>query len=175
VAASASCWWSGPPFLGPVGIRQISGVPPCAGRLGGEQAWTATTSAGIEEGARASSRMRTSLLQLRAHHMATKFVAMICGQQEGHFCCCVGSGYSTSMAEASGGDPCRRVTPPGCQVVCPRQLVAGGRHRSLIVGGEEPGLDRVWLSFPGFFLLFSRTTFHSLFFKVLLVNVPTAG
>jgi hypothetical protein len=99
--------------------------------------------------------------------MATKLVVMICGHLEGHFCRCVESGFSTSMAEASEGDPCQRVTPPDCQVVCHRQLVAGGRHRRLVVGGEDPGLDRARLLFPGFFLLISGPTFIYILFQAL--------
>jgi hypothetical protein len=114
--------------------------------------------------------MHTSLLQFRAHHMATKIVAMICGQQEGHLCC-VDNAYSTSMAEASEGDSCRRVTPSYCQVVCPR-------HWSQVAGigvssSVEKSLD--WIAFAlvflGFFLLIYRTAFLSLFFQGLVCKI----
>jgi hypothetical protein len=61
--------------------------------------------------------------------MPTKIVVMIRGHLEGHLARCADSGVSTSMAEALEGDPCRRYAPPGCQGVCPRQSVEGGRHR----------------------------------------------
>jgi hypothetical protein len=92
---SGLLWWGQP-----IGMRRYSAVSPCSGRLGVEQAHETPNSAAIWEGAQASSLMRTPMLQLGAQHMETKFVAMICGQEEGHHCRCVDSGYSTSMAEA---------------------------------------------------------------------------
>jgi hypothetical protein len=99
--------------------------------------------------------------------MVTKLVVMIYGHLEGHLCRCVESGFSTSMVEASEGDPCRRVTPPDYQVVCPRQSVAGGRHRRLVIGGKDPALDRVCLLSLGFFLLISRPAFIYVVFQGL--------
>jgi hypothetical protein len=61
-AASASCSCSGPPLLGPIGVRWISGVHSCSGRLGGEQARASLASIGIKEGARASPWMSTLML-----------------------------------------------------------------------------------------------------------------
>jgi hypothetical protein len=57
----------------------------CSSRHGGDHAREAPTSACVRVGVPASSSMRTPLLQSGAHHMANKFVAMIHGQEEGHF------------------------------------------------------------------------------------------
>jgi len=103
------------------------------------------------------------LLQNRAQHMVDSSVAMICGQGEGHPSRCQDSAPSTSKMEALSRDPCRHYTPTSCQVVHPQQMVAGGRHRRLIAGGEDAGLDRFSYFHPGSFLIVFRTAFQFYF------------
>jgi hypothetical protein len=91
--------------------------PLCSGRLGGRRAWETLVSACIEARIPASASMHIPLLQIGAHHMASLLVAMICGQDGSHLSRCCASASTTSMAKALEGDPCRRSTPPGCQVV----------------------------------------------------------
>jgi hypothetical protein len=87
-----------------------------SGRLGGGPAWETPISARIGAGIPASTSMHIPLLQIEAHHMAS-FVAMIRGQDGSHPSRCCASVSTTSMSEALQGDPCRRSTPPGYQVV----------------------------------------------------------
>jgi hypothetical protein len=89
----------------------------CSGRYGGEHALEKPVSACIGARVPASTSMHTTLLLFGAHHMAILFGAMISGQERSHIRRCCSSVSATSMAEAFEGDPCRRVTPPGCQVV----------------------------------------------------------
>jgi hypothetical protein len=63
--------------------------------------------------------MCTPLLQYGAHHMANMLIAMIRGQEEGHYCRCCVNASTTSMAEGFEEDPCRRDTPSRCQVFVP--------------------------------------------------------
>jgi hypothetical protein len=91
--------------------------PLCSGRLGGGRDWEVPVSVGIGARIPASVLMHIPLLQIGAYHMANLMVAMICSQDGSHFSRCYDSASTTSMAEALEGDPCRRASPPGCQVV----------------------------------------------------------
>jgi hypothetical protein len=90
--------------------------------------------------------------------MANKLVAMIRGHEDGHFSRCLASSSTTSLLEASEEDPDRRDTPPCGQVV---SSPAAGRRwpASESRGGEDFGLDHIYVLFLGSFLLFARTSF----------------
>jgi hypothetical protein len=103
--------------------------------------------------------MHTPLLHDGAHHMAYKLVAMICGHEDDHFSHCLASTSTTSLMQASEEDPTGTTRLPVAKWFRPRRQVAGGRHRNLVAGGEDSILDRVFVLFPGSFLLFARTSF----------------
>ena len=126
------------------------------GGEGEEDGGAAVAGVWRRSGCEAVASLAPNLLHVGAHHMANMVVAMIFGQADDHLSRCMGSASSTSMSEALVGDLVWRFSPHSNQVVCPRWLVAGGRNRNLIAGGEEPGLDCFSVFFPGSFLLISK-------------------
>jgi hypothetical protein len=148
----------------------------CSCRHGGELAEETSFSACVWVGVWASSSVLSPLLHDGAHHMANKLVAMICGLDDGHFSRCFASASTTSLLEALKKIPTGATHLPAAKWFRPRQQVAGGRHRSLIAGGEDSGLDRVSVFFLGSFLLFARTCFPFVFLQGPLCKMyPSLG
>lgn len=109
-----------------------------------------------------------------AQYMDDKDVAMIRGQ-DGHPRRRPVGASSTSKMEALARVSCRHCTPPGCEVICSPQLVAGGWRWSLAVSGEDCGLDLTSCNFSRVLSINCQDCFRGVFLVVSCAKFgPTA-